>query len=222
MPMDERTKATVRALLDRHPNGYVAEEAGFTVTNTAAGLFRLLCVSVLADDSAPGRVAAEGAKALFRKHWDSAPEMAKTGERERAEVLGQAGYPGAGRASRLLGEATSLVMDRYHGDLQRLRAAADGDPRRLRALLEEIPGMDDAGCAVFLREAQMFWPEAAPFIDEHAKRAARRLELPTDAEELLEDVARGRRNEQLAWLAGALALVDAHNEYDRIRKAIVA
>jgi hypothetical protein len=28
MPMDERTKATVRALLDRHPRGYVAEETG--------------------------------------------------------------------------------------------------------------------------------------------------------------------------------------------------
>jgi hypothetical protein len=53
MPMDERTKATVRALLDRYPRGYVAEVAGFTVTKTAAGLFRLLCVSALAEDSVP-------------------------------------------------------------------------------------------------------------------------------------------------------------------------
>jgi hypothetical protein len=27
MPVDERTKATVRALLDRYPRGYVQEEA---------------------------------------------------------------------------------------------------------------------------------------------------------------------------------------------------
>jgi hypothetical protein len=27
MPMDERTKATMRALLDRYPRGYVQEEA---------------------------------------------------------------------------------------------------------------------------------------------------------------------------------------------------
>lgn len=222
MPMDDRTKATVRALLDRHPSGYVAEEAGFTVTNTAAGLFRLLCVSVLADDSAPSRSVIDAVKALFRHHWDSAPEMSKTDERERTDVLAKAGYRGADRGSRLLGEATSVVMDRYGGDLQRLRAAAEGDPARLRDLLREIPGVGDAGCGVFLREAQMFWPEAAPFIDEHAKKAARRLDLPTDAGELLEDVARGRRNEQLSWLAGALALVDAHNEYDRIRKAVVA
>lgn len=222
MPMDDRTKATVRALLDRHPSGYVAEEAGFTVTNTAAGLFRLLCVSVLADDSAPSRSVIDAVKALLRRRWDSAPEMTKTGERERADVLAKAGYRDAGRGARLIGEATSMVMDRYGGDLQRLRADADGDAGRLRDLLREIPGMGDAGCAVFLREAQMFWPEAAPFIDEHAKTAARRLDLPTDAGELLEDVARGRRNEQLSWLAGALALVDARDEYDRIRKAVVA
>lgn len=222
MPMDDRTKATVRALLGRHPNGYVAEQAGFTVTNTAAGLFRLLCVSVLADDSAPSRAVTDGVNALFREHWDSAPEMAKTGERERAEVLARAGYKDPQRGSRLLGEATGFVMDRYDGDLQRLRQTAGGDPRRLRDLLREIPGMGDAGCAVFLREVQMFWPEAAPFIDERAARAARQLGLPADAEELLTDVARGRRNEQLAWLAGALALVDAHQEYDRIRKAVAA
>lgn len=222
MPMDDRTKATVRALLDRHPNGYVAEQAGFTVTNTAAGLFRLLCVSVLARDAAPSRNVFDGVNALFAKHWDSAPEMCKTGERERAEVLSKAGYSDAGRGGRMLGEAANFLMDRYDGDLQRLRQAAGGDTQRLRALLAEIPGMDDAGCAVFLREAQMFWPEAAPFIDDHARRAARRLDLPDDAEELLTDVARGRRNEQLAWLTGALALVDVHDEYDRIRKAVPA
>jgi hypothetical protein len=55
--MNERTRPAVRALLDRYPRGYVAEEAGFTVTNTAAGLFRLLCLSVLAEDSVPSRAA---------------------------------------------------------------------------------------------------------------------------------------------------------------------
>jgi endonuclease III len=219
MPMDERTKATVRALLDRHPRGYVAEETGFTVTNTAAGLFRLLCLSILADDATPSRAAVDATRALLSRRWDSAPEMSKTNERERAEVIAQAGYDRAEEASRRLGEATRLVMDRYDGDLQNLRKAAGGDHDRLVRLLREIPGMDDAGLAVFLRDAQMFWPEAGPFVDEHAARAAERLDLPSDGDTLLRDVARGGGHEQLSWLVGALAIVDAHDEYDRIRKA---
>lgn len=217
MPMDERTKATVRALLDRHPRGYVAEETGFTVTATAAGLFRLLCLSVPADDPAPSREAVEATRALPARRWDSAPEMSKTGDRERAEVIAQAGYRHAGRAARLLGAATRMVVHRYGGDLRNLRRAAGGDHGRLVDLPAEIPGMDEAGRAVFLREAQMFWPEAGPFMDRHAVRAAERLHLPSDGGTLLRDVARGGGHEELSWLVGALALVDVHNVYDRIR-----
>jgi hypothetical protein len=148
MPMDDRTKATVRALLDRYPRGYVQEETGFTVTKTAAGLFRLLCLSVLADDSAPSEKAVAATKALLQRRWDSAPEMAKSSEDERTQVLRQAGYPGAADASRRLGEVTNFVLERYDGDLENLR-----------------------------------------------------------------------REEMLGWLAGALALVDARDEYDKVPAA---
>jgi endonuclease III len=218
--MDERTKATVRALLDRYPRGYVTEAAGFTVTKTAAGLFRLLCVSVLAEDSAPSGRAIAAVQALFERRWDSAPEMAKTTGEDRARVLEEAGYPDPARASRLLGEATAFVLDRYDGDLNNLRQAAGGDGQRIRALLGEIPGMGRAGCAVFLRDVQVFWPEAGPFLDEHATRAARRLSLPSDPGVLLRDVARGRGQEMLGWLAGALALVDAYDAYDQIKSQV--
>jgi hypothetical protein len=218
MSMDDRTKATVRALLNRHPRGYVAEAAGFAVTNTAAGLFRLLCLSILAEQSAPSGAAIEATRALFARHWDSAPELAKSTERDRATALARAGYKKADEASHRLADATKLIMDRYGGDLQRLRAAADGDTGVLHRLLREIPGMDEAGCAVFLREVQMFWPEAGPFLDKHAQEAAQRLELPANAEELLNDVARGGGQETLSWLVGALALTDVRNEYDQIRR----
>jgi hypothetical protein len=220
--MDERTKATVRVLLERYPRGYVTEVAGFSVTKTAAGLFRLLCVSVLATDSVPSGPAIAAVQALFERRWDSAPEMAKTTEDDRAGVLREAGYPHPVQTSRLLGEANDHILQRYDGDLGNLRRAAGGDGRRLRALLGKIPGMDDAGCAVFLRDAQVFWPEAGPLLDEHARRAARRLGLPSDPGELLRDVARGRGQEMLAWLAGALALVDARNEYDKIKAQVPA
>lgn len=220
MPMDDRTKSTVRALLDRYPRGYVQEEAGFTVTKSAAGLFRLLVLSVLADDSAPSAEAVEGTKALLSRHWDSAPEMAKTSEEERAAALESAGYPRAREASVWLGEATAYLIEHYDGDLENLRRGAGGDPRRLRGLLLRIPGLGDAGYAVFTRDAQVFWPEAGPFLDKHAIAAAERLGLPDNPHDLLRDVARGQGEEMLGWLAGALALTDAHDDYDRIRKAV--
>ncbi|MFC5746600.1 hypothetical protein [Actinomadura rugatobispora] len=77
--------------------------------------------------------------------------------------------------------------------------------------------MDKAGCTVFLREAQMSWPEAGPYVDDRAARAAQRLGMPSDAEELLADVARGGGHETLSWLVGALALVDSRDEYDVVR-----
>ncbi|MFC6879058.1 MULTISPECIES: endonuclease [Actinomadura] len=217
--MDERTKATVRALLDRYPRGYVQETAGFTVTATAAGLFRLACLAILADDGAPSATAVGAARAVLSGHRDSAPEMAKVEEHDLADVLAQADLDRPEEGARDLAAATRLIMDRYGGDLNRLRDAADGDPARLRDLLGEIPGMDGAGLTVFLREAQMFWPEAGPFVDDRAARAAERLDLPSDPERLLRDVARGGGEEELSWLAGALALVDARGEYDDVRKA---
>jgi hypothetical protein len=72
---------------------------------------------------------------------------------------------------------------------------------------------------VFVRDAQVFWPEAGPFLDKHAIHAAERLGLPDNPQELLQDVARGRGEEMLGWLAGALALTDAHDDYDTIREA---
>lgn len=217
MPMDERTKETVRELLELHPRGYVDAVAGFVVTGTAAGLFRLLVLAILADDGAPSETAVEATKALLSRRWDSAPEMAQVERSEIAEVLDEAGHGNADAAARHLAEATRLVMDRYDGDLQRLRDEANGDSARLRRLLGEVPGLDDAGLTVFLREAQMFWPEAGPFVDERAANAARRLGLPSDPDELLTDIARGGGHEQLSWLVGALALVDARDEYARVR-----
>lgn len=216
--MDEQTKQTVRALLDLHPSGYAAEVA-FTPTDTAAGLFRLLCLSILADDTVPKGAPVDATRALFERGWHSAPEMAKSGDDERAKLLDQAGIDDAGQASRRLGEATRFVADRYDGDLQRLRAEAAGDGGEIHRLLSEIPGMDDVGIAVFMRDAQMFWPEIAPFADEHALKAAKRLHLPSDPGELMEDVARGRGAEQVSWIIGALAMVDAADEYERVERA---
>lgn len=215
--MDEQTKATARALLDLHPRGY-AGELGIQVTKTAKGLFRLLCFAILAEDTAPSPAVGEAMRALQERGLDSAPEMAKSSEDQLAELLREAGYGRSEEAAGWLQQAAEHIIDRYDGDLNNLLDEADGDRDQLYAALAELPGMDHAGVAVLLREVQMMRPEVAPFADEGALAAAKRLGLPTDAGELMTDVARGQRNEELANLVGALALVEARDEYDEVRK----
>ncbi|MFC0037441.1 endonuclease [Actinomadura rayongensis] len=220
MPMDPRTKQTVRALLDRYPSGYATEEAGFTVTDSPTGIFRLLCLGILADDSTPSEGAMAGMRAMLRRGFDAVAPLAEADEREVGDALARAGHPDPEYGARNLCAAARLVRDRWNGDVNAIHREDGGDARKLDALLGEIPGMDEAGRAVFLREAQIFWPEAGPFLDAHAARAARRLGLPDRADTLLTDVARGEREEELSWLVGALALVDAHDEYGEIEAAV--
>ena len=215
--MDDKTKATVRALLDLHPRGY-AGELGIQVTKSPKGLFRLLCLAILADDTAPSESIGVAMRALGERGLDSAPEVAQASEEERADLLREAGYGRAAEAAQWLHEVAELVIDRYDGDLNNLLDEADGDHDKVRAALDEFAGVDEAGIGVFLREVQMVRPDVAPFADDGALAAAKRLGLPTDARELMDDVARGQRNEELANLVGALALVEARDEYDEVTK----
>lgn len=84
-------------------------------------------------------------------------------------------------------------------------------PRHARAgLTARRPAIGRAG-------EQGRGPEAGPFVDDRAAKAAERLDLPSDAGKLLKDVARGGGYETLSWLVGALALVDARDEYGTVR-----
>lgn len=77
-----------------------------------------------------------------------------------------------------LGAGAELLLDRYRGDLRRLRDEADGDPERIRELLQEVPRIGPVGADIFCREAQGVWPELRPASDGRARRAAAGLGLP--------------------------------------------
>lgn len=124
--MDDKTKATVRALLDLHPRGY-AGELGIQVTKSPKGLFRLLCLSLLADDTAPSEAIGVATRALGERGLDSAPEVAQSSEEERAELLREAGYGRTAEAAQWLHKVAELVIDRYDGDLNNLLDEAGGD-----------------------------------------------------------------------------------------------
>lgn len=207
----------VRKLLGRTGRG-LAETLGFTVTNSPGNLFQLLCLSVLLRTVGDYRAAAQAARAMRGRGWDSAARMAGSSYDERLRVLRD---NGAGRKAPDLaatfGDLAQAIVNRFGGDLRRLRTQAKQDRDRERKLLRELPGVDDAVVDLFFREAQGPWREIAPFADKRALSAARKLGLGRSAEDL-SAISGGVESEKIAWLTGALARVDMDKRYDEFRE----
>ncbi|MFU8852463.1 hypothetical protein ACNAW0_15970 [Micromonospora sp. SL1-18] len=207
----EEKKRLVRRLAG--DNRGFAERYGFQVTNNPSHLFQVLYLSVLLARRGDFRKAVDSALALRDNGWDSAARMARSLHADRVRVLRAAGQRGDVNAlADTLGDLARAVVDRYRGDLRRLRTAAHQDPARERQLLAGLPGVDDQVIDLFLREAQAVWREVAPVADRRALAAARRLGLGRSADDLA-GLAGSGESERLAWLVGALARVDLEKRY---------
>src|SRR5574341_1448741 len=208
--------AIVEALLDRHGRTY-AEELGIPVERgTPSALFRLLVASILFSARINAKQAESAARALTRAGWTSPRKLADTTWHQRARVLNENGYARYdGRTSTMLGEDSELLLDRYHGDLRRLRDAAGRDPRRERSLLEEMKGIGDVAADIFFREAQLAWDALYPFMDKRAAKSAERLGRGTDAAAL----ARGRDKRTFARLVAALVRTQLAKDHDQVLAA---
>lgn len=206
-------KAVVRTLLHRHGTTF-AEELGINVArNTPSPLFRLLCVSLLLSARIRGSIAMDAARALAREGLTTPEKMAGATWERRTKILNRSGYARYDeRTSRMLGETADMILDRYGGDLRRLRDTADRDPARERALLKELKGIGDAGADIFLREVQGAWTEVAPFADRRALAAAAKLGLGDDADAL----ARHVPTKDLPRLVAALVRVDVAGDHDEV------
>lgn len=53
----------------------------------------------------------------------------------------------------MLAEAAELLLDRWHGDLRRLRADAGGNPEQICALLTDFKGMGGSRTADEVKQA---------------------------------------------------------------------
>jgi endonuclease III len=203
-----------RQLLDRFGRGF-AEPCGFPAMNNPSSLFQLLVLSLLASSRGDYRKAAALARSLRERGWDSPARMARSPQEQRVQVIRDAGRRDADALATTLGDLAQAVLDRYRGDLRRLRREASRDPSRERQLLTDLPGVSDRVVDLFVREVQVLWPELVPFADRRALAAARRLGLARSTAELAE-VAGSDESERLAWLAGVLARVDLENKYDEV------
>jgi hypothetical protein len=130
--------------------------------------------------------------------------MAESGWQERVDALGRAHYVRYDESTATaLGDGAELLLDRFHGDVRKLREQAAGDAEELRTLLQEVPRIGPVGADIFCREAQGVWPELRPFFDERSRATAAGLGLPRSASDLAELVP----PKDLARLSAALVRV---------------
>jgi hypothetical protein len=198
--MTANDKAVARALLDGYGRTYAAD-AGVRLRDTPQPLYELLVLACLLSARIRASVAVAAARALFSDGMRSPRRMADASWQQRVDALGEGGYRRYDeRTATQLGSGAELLLDKYGGDLRRLRKQADGDRAELRRLLQETPGLGPAGVDIFLREAQAVWPEFGPYLDGKAVSGAERLGLPADPERLTGLVDR----KQLPEFAAAL------------------
>ncbi|MDX3074189.1 endonuclease [Streptomyces sp. MI02-7b] len=122
---------------------------------------------------------------------------------QRVDALGKGHYRRYEPTAARVGKGAQRLLDRYGGDLRRLRDEAGRDPDELRRALRRIPQFGPVGVDICLREVQSVWPEVGPLLDGKAIDGARGLGLPQQPEALAELVPRE------AHAAFAAALVRA-------------
>jgi endonuclease III len=166
-----------RTLVRRHGATF-AEQAGFTVADKPSPLWRLLVLSLLLSARISSDIAVAAARELNKAGYRTPKAMAQASWQDRVDALGRGHYRRYDeRTSTMLGETAEMVLERYHGDLRRLRAEAD-DPKDVGRLLQEFKGIGPTGAAIFCREVQGVWTELSPYVDDIAAKGAKRLGLP--------------------------------------------
>jgi hypothetical protein len=203
----------VDALLARHGRTY-GEELGIDVAKgTPSVLFRWLCASILLSARISAEAAMSAARALADQGWTTARKMAASTWEQRTRTLNRAGYARYDEStSRMLGDTTGMLLEKYGGDLRKLREEAARDPAAERRLLKECKGLGDVGVDIFFREAQVVWDELYPFAGRRDLDAAARLGLEKDAAALAKRVSRY----DFPRLTAALVRVGLAKDFEKV------
>lgn len=182
-----------------------AEEIGIRLEkNEPMPLFQWLVSSLLFSARIGSKQAVQAARALNEAGLTTVDHMCGASWEERVKVLNEHGYARFDEsASTKLAKTSSLLKERYAGDLRRLRADAGGDRERILELLQDFNGIGPLGAQIFAREAQQVWTELQPFADEKALGVARDLNLGSSAEALQDLVGQDRLPRLLAALVRA-------------------
>lgn len=180
MPDSEDQRRKAGELLREHGRTF-CDEAGVRLRDSPGPLYQLLVVCVLSAIRIRAHIAVDAARELFAAGYRSPKAMLEASWQERVDALGRANYRRYDESTATaLGEGAQLIVDRWHGDLRKLRAEAGHDARRIRGLLREVPRIGPVGAEIFCREAQGLWPELRPTFDKRALQGADAVGLPTE------------------------------------------
>lgn len=197
--MSTQRKRAAR-LIEAHGRTFAAD-AAITLRDKPAPLWQLLVLSLLLSKPIGSDIALTTARELHSKGWRTPQRLRASTWQQRVDALGRGGYRRYDESTATrLAEAADLLIERWHGDLRRLRDEAEGQPRRIAELLQEFTGVGPTGANIFLREVQQVWPTVRPAFDPLVRKGAQTAGLPEGDEELADLVA----GEDLARLAAAL------------------
>ncbi|NBE99396.1 hypothetical protein FE391_19365 [Nonomuraea sp. KC401] len=191
-------------LLDRYGRTYAAE-AGIKLADQPKPLYQLLVLATLLSARISADVAVAAARELFAAGYSTPKAMREASWQDRVDALGRGHYRRYDeRTATMLGRGAELLLDRWKGDLRRLRDEAGGDPRGIHELLTEFPGLGPTGADIFLREVQAVWPQVAPHLDKKVLDGAAEVGLPRQERSLARLAESGH---ELARLSAALVRV---------------
>jgi hypothetical protein len=200
-------KETAARLLEDAGETFAAE-AGITLDDKPAPLYRLLVLTVLLSSRVQAKLGTRACAELIDSDLGTPAKMAAATHEQVHDALDRAKFLSKDQTADALIEGAQLVADRWQGDLRGMRTEADGDPDALAELLTEVPRLGPVGADIFIREVQAVWPEFRPHLDGKATDGAKAVGLPQDAEALA-DLVDG---DDLARFAAALVRAGLDDE----------
>ena len=214
--MAQVNNRVVKELLKDYGRTY-ADEAGITLRDTPAPLFQLLVMSLMLSARIAADKAVSATASLFKSGLTTPKKMADASWQERVDAITWSGYKRYDeRTATSLGKTAETVLEKYDGDLRKLRDDAHHDVGQLHGKLQTFNGIGKVGANIFLREVQTVWDEVYPFADDAVLKTAGKLSLPTETEKL----SKVCRRKDLAPLTAALTRVKLNKKETEIKQAV--
>jgi hypothetical protein len=196
-------RSVVDGLLREHGQTY-ADEAGVTLKDKPAPLFRLLVLTMLFSTRISADIAVAAARELFGAGWRTPERMLGATWQQRVDALVRGGYRRYDEStSTKLEELSAMVLEEHGGDLRRIRPSGPNAASDLERAVASFPRIGPTGGRIFCREVQDLWPEVRPYFDDRALKAADRIGLPTHPGRLAKLAPQGGTAELAAALLRA-------------------